>query len=173
MRYLFKYGLIYSLLITPAFAKKDCKDHIDDVLAKKLEKLDYEERSKYGVSKSGNRVMPPNICTPLMSKLRMIPLKKRSSAGTLRERFMDADCNVYEWDYQHGAFEKYNYKKSGLSHAGEVSAVYGVEKPEKTDSKRDYVDSDTGYPGMDLKRLCDSHKQGKVVGNQKLGLKCN
>ncbi len=122
---------------------------------------DYTEREKYGIQHDGKRWSPPKDCTPMMVEKKMIPLSKRRSAGVNRERYMDKDCNVYEWDYQHGRFEKYKLSgSSNLVHQGEVLPVTGEEITSKMDSKRDYSDTSTGLDGYNLKSLCREHNRG-------------
>jgi len=76
---------------------------------------------------------------------------------------MDADCNVYEWDYQHGRFEKYALSRgSTLVHQGEVSPVYGIDFEHKMDPRRNYSDTDTGIDGYSIKELCRDHSKGIV-----------
>ncbi len=124
---------------------------------------DWNEREKFGIKNDGTRVLPPENCTPIMKEKKMIPLSKRKSAGVNRERFMDAECNIYEWDSQHGRFEKYKLSgSSNLTHVGEVSPVYGVTFEDKADTKRNYSDTSTGIDGYNLKELCKEHSRGMV-----------
>ncbi len=50
-----------------------------------------------------------------------------------RERWVDSDGNIYEWDSQHGKVEKYN--KSGKKHLGEYDHETG-EQTKKPDKER-------------------------------------
>jgi len=126
---------------------------------------DWHEKKQFGIWHDGTRFSPPKNCTPLMSQKKMIPLSKRKSAGVNRERYMDVDCNVYEWDYQHGRFEKYALSGSStLVHVGEVSPVYGVDFEHKVDPRRNYTDTTTGIDGYSIKNLCKDHSRGTLPG---------
>lgn len=56
-----------------------------------------------------------------------VKVKKKTSVqggGKLRPRWRDSDGNIYEWDFQHGAVEKYN--KRG-KHLGEFDHITGEQ----------------------------------------------
>lgn len=64
-----------------------------------------------------------------------VKAKKKTSVqggGKLRPRWKDSDGNIYEWDFQHGAVEKYN--KRG-KHLGEFDHITG-EQTKAADSTR-------------------------------------
>lgn len=64
-----------------------------------------------------------------------VKAKKKTSVqggGKLRPRWRDSDGHIYEWDFQHGAVEKYN--KRG-KHLGEFNYVTG-EQTKAPDSTR-------------------------------------
>jgi hypothetical protein len=123
-----------------------------------------KEWDKYGMRRDGKRVHFPQKCTPLMSEKKMLPLPNRQSAGVSRPRYLGNDCNIYEWDFEGGLFEKYvpNSKVSSYTHVGEVTAITKMERPGKADSKRDHDAGDTGIPGYDMKALCKEHKAGNL-----------
>ncbi len=148
--------IIFCLIPSLSYASK-CPKSTADLTS------DYAEREKYGIINDGTRTLSPKDCTPIMKNKKMIPLSKRRSAGVNRERFMDAECNVYEWDSQHGRFEKYKFSgTSNLTHVGEISPVYGVSFEDKADAKRNYTDTSTGIDGYNLKDLCKEHSRGMV-----------
>lgn len=159
MRYL---SLVLVILSLNAFSREDCAERAAKLARAQLEKIDYDTRKNHGIHNDGKRWNPPTNCTEIMASKKMIPLSKRKSAGVNRERFMDNDCHVYEWDYQHGRFEKYKVSKSGLEHVGEMSPVMGVDYPDKKDTKRNYTDMDSGY-NMKLSDLCKEHKKNLLT----------
>lgn len=55
---------------------------------------------------------------------RLANRKSRMPGGRTRKRWTDDDGNIYEWDYQHGAVEKYN--KRGV-HQGEYDPSTGTQ----------------------------------------------
>ncbi|MGH8601261.1 MAG: colicin E3/pyocin S6 family cytotoxin [Gammaproteobacteria bacterium] len=64
-----------------------------------------------------------------------VKAKKKTSVqggGKLRPRWRDSDGNIYEWDFQHGAVEKYN--KRG-KHLGEFNHITG-EQTKSPDNAR-------------------------------------
>ena len=162
---LFKALAIFMIISTSAIAGRNCGD---DLIRDELLKQDHDTKSRYGMVRDNARYQPPTGCTPFMSEAKFIPLTKRQSGGNVnRPRYMDKDCNVYEWDFQHGNFERYTTNGNRLRHVGDISPVHGVDDTSKTDSDRNYVNSgDTGYDGLDLKKLCDKHKENKLRPNQ-------
>ncbi|WP_055136736.1 colicin E3/pyocin S6 family cytotoxin [Pseudomonas corrugata] len=61
---------------------------------------------------------------PAFPDARWAPPKTRMKGGGLRPRWKDPDRAIYEWDFQHGAVEKYN--KRG-KHLGEFDYVTGLQ----------------------------------------------
>ena len=159
------------LISTSVGANRQCARNAETLARQELLNDDFARRSEFGMTRDNARVLPPQRCTPFMQEARFIPLAKRQAAGVNRERFMDADCNVYEWDSQHGNFEKYAAKGNTLRHAGDVSPIHGVEDASKARATRDYVDNNTGYNGMDLNRLCREHQRGRLRPASR-GLRC-
>jgi hypothetical protein len=104
----------------------------------------------------------------------MIPLSKRQAGKTNRERFMDKKCNVYEWDYEKGRFEKYSLTNSKLVHEGEISPVKGVPFLDSREGDRDHSDMSTGYDGLNMKKLCREHSMNLLSPSRirVKGLKC-
>jgi hypothetical protein len=73
--------------------------------------------------------------TALPAFLDAVKAKKKTAVqggGKLRPRWKDSDGNIYEWDFQHGAVEKYN--KRG-KHLGEFDHITG-EQTKAADSTR-------------------------------------
>ncbi|WP_434674073.1 S-type pyocin domain-containing protein [Pseudomonas sp. R1-15] len=62
---------------------------------------------------------------PAFPSAKWAPPKTRMKGGGLRPRWRDKDKFIYEWDFQHGAVEKYN--KRG-KHLGEFDHVTGAQK---------------------------------------------
>lgn len=169
--------LILPLFITSVWGRpRNCASKAEEVARKQLLQKDYEMRESFGIRTDDRRTTPPTRCTDIMREKKFIPLEKRKVNGVNRERFMDADCNIYEWDYRHGAFEKYSYTRGGLRHEGEISPVYGVENTDKIDSSRDNQDMATGYQGYTMRDLCKEHGKGelssRIVQRRGLGLSC-
>lgn len=126
-----------------------------------------DEWNKYGIQRTPRGVVEfPKKCTPFMKQNKLVPLPKRQAAGVNRERYLGKDCNVYEWDSQHGAFEVYkpNSNNTAFYHLGEKSVVEGVFS-DKADAKRNHDFSDTGIPGIKMKDLCKKANTGKLTNN--------
>ena len=51
----------------------------------------------------------------------------------MRKRWKDEEGNIYEWDSQHGAVEKYN--RRGV-HLGEFDATTGVQTKPASKTRR-------------------------------------
>lgn len=120
--------------------------------------------AEYGIRREGARVMHPNLCTDFMRKNRLIPLGKRKAAGVNRVRYMDQNCDVYEWDYETGKFEYYkaNNQVTSFEHQGERSPLDGVpSSKDKVDSKRNHTYTENDH-GMKTKDLCKKHKNEKI-----------
>ncbi|MBC3365986.1 S-type pyocin domain-containing protein [Pseudomonas sp. SWRI154] len=67
---------------------------------------------------------------PAFPSAKWTPSKTRMKGGGLRPRWKDKEKFIYEWDFQHGAVEKYN--KRG-KHLGEFDYVTGAQtKPANT-----------------------------------------
>lgn len=157
-----RFSLILLLFIfNDAHALKGrCKKKVEDIVE------EISEKQKYGIIKSDGGVTSfPKKCTPFMKLKKMIPIPKRSSAGVSRQRYLGKDCQIYEWDSQHGGFE--TYKPSGnyesFYHKGESTPLHGILDAKKADSKRDNNDSSTGLDGIRMKDLCKKHKKGKLT----------
>ncbi len=167
-------AIIFLLLSSSVWASKQCALNATQIARAELLSDDHATKANFGMVRDSARIQPPTRCTPFMSDSKFIPLAKRQAAGANRERFMDADCNVYEWDSQHGNFEKYASNGNTLRHAGDVSPVHGIDNTDKARSNRDYVDNNTGYSGMNLSQLCREHKRGRLRPNQiRNGVRCN
>lgn len=150
--------LVFTPLTSFAFNK-----HCQGKVEKMINEMD--EWGKYGIKRDPRGVVEfPTKCTPFMKKQGMIPLPKRKVAGVNRDRYMGKDCNVYEWDSQHGAFEVYkpNSSISHFYHEGEASVILG-EASSKVDAKRNHDATDTGIPGMKMKDLCKKYGSGKFT----------
>ncbi len=52
------------------------------------------------------------------------PTQTRAIRPGRRKRWVDDEGNIYEWDYQHGAVEKYSKKGK---HLGEYDAETGTQ----------------------------------------------
>jgi hypothetical protein len=76
------------------------------------------------VSKSGNYVPAPKELEGFSGLNRANPKTPIQGGGGLRSRWKDQKGNIYEWDSQHGAIEKYN--KSG-KHLGEFDPNTGKQ----------------------------------------------
>ena len=142
--------------ITFVKQKKNCKNEIKEV------SKEMNDWGKYGVERTPRGpVTFPTKCTPFMKSLSMIPLLKRPSNGVDRERYLGKDCNIYEWDSQHGAFEFYesNSSRNSFVHKGEKTVINGTFD-DKKDSKRNNNYTETGLDGLSLKNLCDKFKSG-------------
>jgi hypothetical protein len=61
---------------------------------------------------------------PAFPSAKWTPPKTRMKGGGLRPRWKDNDKIIYEWDFQHGAVEKYN--KRG-KHLGEFDHITGAQ----------------------------------------------
>lgn len=157
---------LFFVLGSSALAKKKGGENC----AAKLESSVNEMSAwkEYGIVRNNQGVVQfPAKCTPFMRKKQFLPLGKRKTAGTNRERYLGNDCNVYEWDSQHGRFEVYkpNSNNTRFYHDGEASAVSGKVFSDKKDSKRDNDFADTGVAGVKMKELCKKHKAGQVAPN--------
>lgn len=58
----------------------------------------------------------------------------KRNGGGVRKRWLDRKGNIYEWDSQHGAIEKYN--KSGRRHLGEYDPITGKLTKDADPSRR-------------------------------------
>lgn len=162
-----KLFIIFMIISGQVFAK--CDPMHAAALAE-----DFNTREKYGIRNDGRRTQAPSDCTPFMKEEGMIPLSKRKTAGTNRERYMDKKCNVYEWDYEKGRFEKYTMSGSKLVHQGEISPVKGVPFLDSREAGRDHDDMSTGYDGLNMKKLCREYS-GNLLNPNRIrvkGLKC-
>lgn len=168
MFYAAKLFLVFAMIMSNGYAKDSCLDAVQNFLRKNSELDNEAVRKKYGIERKNgdSRVPSPNGCTKLMGALNTIPLKSRKDrTGQLRERWMDADCNIYEWDYQHGVFERYSMSSNSATHLGEMSPLSGEVNERKARSDRNYNpnEHDTGYSGKNAQQLCKDHKKGKVT----------
>ena len=168
----FSFTIIILLISVSAWANnRNC--NLSRQINEHLAHEEVSRRSEFGMGNDSARVYPPNRCTPFMQDAKFIPLSKRNVAGANRERYMDADCNVYEWDSQHGNFENYVSNGNSLVHVGDVSPFHGIENTGKARSTRNYNDNNTGYAGMDLNRLCKDYKRNRrLTPTQAKGLQC-
>jgi hypothetical protein len=175
VRFKFILSVIFLMNSPSIVAKsKGCKDRIEDAVN------EMRDWAKYGINRDPRGVVSfPTKCTPFMKARGMIPLEKRQAAGVNRVRYLGNDCNIYEWDSQHGAFEVYtpNSSASTFYHKGEASVIGGTTNS-KIDSKRDHNYSKTGLSEMDMKSLCKAHKENKLPSKTldkltKFGIPCN
>jgi hypothetical protein len=58
----------------------------------------------------------------------------KRNGGGVRKRWLDRKGNIYEWDSQHGAVEKYN--KTGKVHLGEFDPITGRQTKEGIPSRK-------------------------------------
>lgn len=170
----FNLMILLFVISSSASARDNCARNAENQARAQLLSEEHSRRAEFGMNSDNRRIYPPNRCTPFMQDARFIPLAKRQAAGANRERFMDADCNVYEWDSQHGNFEKYVSNGNTLRHAGDVSPVHGIANPDKARASRNYEDNNTGYSGLNLNQLCRQYQSGRLRPNQvrTSGLRC-
>ena len=65
--------------------------------------------------------IPPPSIPPAFSHLQ--PARRKTRHGSLiRKRWVDAQGNIYEWDYQHGTVEMYDPRGR---HVGEFDPLDG------------------------------------------------
>ncbi len=73
----------------------------------------------------------PGVSPKAFNDLTIVKRKTPSAGGGLRKRWKDKKGNIYEWDSQHAAVEKYN--KNGI-HLGEFDPNTGAQtKPANPD----------------------------------------
>lgn len=87
---------------------------VDDHCGTKLEEL------------SAMPYIPPPSQPPFNGLKPAPPKTGFNGKGKLRKRWIDASGNIYEWDYQHGRFEKYDSKGK---HLGEFALDGTQTKP--------------------------------------------
>jgi hypothetical protein len=76
---------------------------------------------------------PPPEHLPGIPGAERVRPKTGVSGARKRPRWVDADGNIYEWDLQHGALEKYD--KRG-HHTGEFDHVTGQRKKDAVPGRR-------------------------------------
>jgi hypothetical protein len=80
----------------------------------------------------GQVVFPPAI-PEAFPELTPAKAKTPRPGGKLRERWKDADGNIYEWDYQHGRLEKYDRRGN---HQGEFDPKTGKQTKPRDRTRR-------------------------------------
>jgi hypothetical protein len=81
-------------------------------------------RPVYVVVSASHSYHPKPDTFPAFPDAKWAPPKTRMKGGGLRPRWKDRAGTIYEWDFQHGALEKYN--KRG-KHLGEYDHTSGVQ----------------------------------------------
>lgn len=76
------------------------------------------------VSTAHHDYHPKPAFLPAFPTAKWAPSKTRMKGGGLRPRWKDKEKFIYEWDFQHGAVEKYN--KRG-KHLGEFDPITGAQ----------------------------------------------
>ena len=100
---------------------KDDPYHPDNVVERSKANNDYYNKP---VDTGGKYTPAPKQIDVIEGLKLSKPKTPVVGGGGLRKRWKDADKNIYEWDSQHGALEKYN---SRGEHLGEFDAKTGAQ----------------------------------------------
>jgi RHS repeat-associated protein len=97
--------------------------------------LGFAKKKKHPNPNAGKMQYPPGTHLPGFPGANPVPRKTPvQGGGGLRHRWKDSQGNIYEWDYRHGAVEKYDSKGR---HQGEFDANGKQLKPRDPDRKVD------------------------------------
>jgi hypothetical protein len=77
-----------------------------------------------GIFPANNPINPPERLPGFPDAKKVKPKTPVQGGGKLRKRWKDSKGDIYEWDYQHGAVEKYNKKGK---HQGEFDPNTGKQ----------------------------------------------